>query len=990
MLKTVASGVLAGCLALGCWAADDEFANQDAVGQDLDNVVKDVNETGPTDQSSGKSVVDIGNRLELFIDGFLVDTLSGGAVRRMHHPLPRNIIHTLDQPWEGRTSAYLSIVEDAEAGEIRLYYNATPEGPARQTTGLLVSKDGIHFTRPELNLYDHMGDTRNNLLPISKRFGAAGHNFTPFIDTREDVPPDARYKAIGYLGFSVYASPDGLDWRRLVPRAISGGPFDSQNLAFWDPLRQQYVGYMRAKPEERGRIRDIRTSTSPDALAWTEPQLINYKDDRLEHMYINSIRPYFRAPHIYIGLPNRLVPSRKKVDQHPNPGVSDIVLMSSRDGLLFERWPAAFLRPGPEPEVWTDRNNYPAWGMVQTAPDELSLYWTEHYRHPGMRIRRGTIRVDGFASVGADGERGELLTRPFVFTGDRLIVNYASSANGDLRFELTDTQGEPLPGFSLQDSELLYGNEIEHMVAWQGQYDLSALQGQAARLRVNLHDADLYSIRFADAREWHAKLLHEQEAALKLLADIPGKFGDTTRTPLFNAASDLARLMTAVDLTPEMVAAVAELRRAQTRAAVARRAGDQARQLLDTAMKLRAVEVAFGRVYLGAVKVLEEDLARILRDPAAAVHDLEVLNLRLSGALHDYDQKVSAFVSEAQRCSAQAEELLSEPRVGFGALFQNLIERRHDQLRAVLDDPQATAAVLQTAVTGQREAMARFAELAEYPPVPVHTLPALPTVYEISRDQWSEGLLVNTRVDGDDLVLSGELSLGFAGADDYVVVPAADALKTPLVTVEAWVKIDNPYLQWIPVLHLGRLPGTEEAWTEHAYNLWIDRDVPQFTLGSPDAANLVRTKTGNNLVVGDWQHLAGQYDGRQLRLYINGKLARAVDHDGGIDYTCAEVLRIGGSAGKYSGFEGRIRDVRVWNTVRSEQEIRENMHARLTGTEEGLAGLWIVVPQAGTAEEVYNHVAGGPQGLIKGAAWNERQGYRLGGPINLAGAAVPK
>ena len=71
--------------------------------------------------------------------------------------------------------------------------------------------------------------------------------------------------------------------------------------------------------------------------------------------------------------------------------------------------------PGPEPEVWTERNNYPALGIIQTSPTELSIYWTEHFRHPGIRLRRGTLRLDGFVSVHAGGTEGELLTRPFVF-----------------------------------------------------------------------------------------------------------------------------------------------------------------------------------------------------------------------------------------------------------------------------------------------------------------------------------------------------------------------------------------------------------------------------------------------------------------------------------------------------------------------------------------------------------------------------------------------
>jgi hypothetical protein len=156
----------------------------------------------------------------------------------------------------------------------------------------------------------------------------------------------------------------------------------------------------------RDGVRDVMTCTSEDFRTWTDPVFIEYADSRKEHLYTNGIIPYLRAPHIYLGLPGALrAPSRTKHPEHRTPGVSDAVLMSSRDGLNFQRWEEAFIRPGPEPEVWTDRNIFPAWGMIATAPDELSVYWTEHYRHPTMRLRRGTIRTDGFVSS-ACGRRG--------------------------------------------------------------------------------------------------------------------------------------------------------------------------------------------------------------------------------------------------------------------------------------------------------------------------------------------------------------------------------------------------------------------------------------------------------------------------------------------------------------------------------------------------------------------------------------------------------
>ena len=64
--------------------------------------------------------------------------------------------------------------------------------------------------------------------------------------------------------------------------------------------------------------------------------------------------------------------------------------------------------------------------------------------------------------------------------------------------ELCDPKGNALKGFSLGESEWLYGNEIEHVVHWGESIDVGGLAGQPVRLRIWLRDADLYSFQFAD------------------------------------------------------------------------------------------------------------------------------------------------------------------------------------------------------------------------------------------------------------------------------------------------------------------------------------------------------------------------------------------------------------------------------------------------------------------------------------------------------------
>jgi len=469
---------------------------------DVDDIALSV--TGGGEPGSGgiplaptgkKEVVNVDSRRELFVDGYMVDSLAGAAVRRMHHPQRREVAFPTDAPWEGPTSAYFCVVP--VDGQIRIYFRGSGQEGTHEVTCVAESDDGIHFTRPKLGLFEWQGNKDNSIVWL----GAGTHNFTPFLDPNPAAPPDQRFKALASAGpkasLVAFVSADGYRWRKLREEpVITLGDFDSQNLAFYDPLRKLYVEYHR-----RGRngFRDIMTCTSPDFVNWTEPVYLDYGAAPWEHLYTNAITPYFRAPHIYLGFPNRLMVQRQKIATAPGgAGVNDALLMSSRDMIHFERWPEAFIYPSLDEENWTDRNNYIAWGIAPLNEREIAIYSTDHYRHKTARLVLNTIRTDGFASVYAPMAGGQLLTRPFTFTGKRLEINYATSAAGSLRFALCDEAGEAVPGFTLGDSEVLFGNEIAHTVSWSGGSDVSALAGKTMRLRVNLKDADLFALRFCE------------------------------------------------------------------------------------------------------------------------------------------------------------------------------------------------------------------------------------------------------------------------------------------------------------------------------------------------------------------------------------------------------------------------------------------------------------------------------------------------------------
>lgn len=282
---------------------------------------------------------------------------------------------------------------------------------------------------------------------------------------------------------------------------ITDGAFDSQNLAFWDETRHRYVEFHR---DFRQGYRDIKTCTSTDFTQWTEPVWLTYPGVPAEHLYTNQITPYCRALHIFLGFPKRFVPSHNPTD-HPYGGVSDGVFMTSRDGVTFKRWCEAMIRPGLQKSRWVNRNNMTAWGLVVTksdirpTADELSLYSTEgYYRGPHCQIRRFTYRLDGFVSLHASYQGGEMTTRPLTFAGKTLTINFSTSAAGSIQVELQRASGQAIAGYMLADCPEIVGDEIEQTVIWNQGNDVGHLAGQPVKLRFVMKDADLYALQFRE------------------------------------------------------------------------------------------------------------------------------------------------------------------------------------------------------------------------------------------------------------------------------------------------------------------------------------------------------------------------------------------------------------------------------------------------------------------------------------------------------------
>ena len=446
----------------------------------------------------------------LFLDNSMLGELQN-VERRLHAPQPQEVVLVLNAPWEGRESGYASVME-VEDG-FRLYYRGGGDH-TREVVCVALSDDGINWHKPQMGLHEWEGDTENNIIhkPETPNYVEA-HNFFPLYDPGYDTPHDERWKAVAlyYLRqggearrtLGTWLSPDGFNWRPLSdgPAIDLGGGYDSLNVAFRDPWHDDYAVYSRVP--QKG-YRHIQYTSSDDFRQWGTPVPIEFPEETRTHFYTNGITPVPQliegeAGPWYVGMAMRFIPERQTVLSRDTDGVSDAVLIASRDRLHWD-WVSrsAWIRPGLQETNWGNAhgNMTPVHGILHTDAAEWSVYWMENYGGEAPHIRRGTLRPEGFASLHAGHQTGTATIGPLEAGGKSLLLNASTSAAGTIRVGLTNQDGEPIPGYALEDSQPLWGDGLFLPVSWKDGRTIESEETlPPVMVVIELTDADLFALR---------------------------------------------------------------------------------------------------------------------------------------------------------------------------------------------------------------------------------------------------------------------------------------------------------------------------------------------------------------------------------------------------------------------------------------------------------------------------------------------------------------
>ena len=175
--------------------------------------------------------------------------------------------------------------------------------------------------------------------------------------------------------------------------------------------------------------------------------------------------------------------------------------------------------------------------------------------------------------------------------------------------------------------------------------------------------------------------------------------------------------------------------------------------------------------------------------------------------------------------------------------------------------------------------------------------------------------------------------LAFDGADDYVEVPAAAALDlTGNLTLAAWFFFTGGFTG-----EAGLIQKDGDG-SFGRYGLWVLGDEVDFCVYiAGGSQHCMYAQEG--LTMNAWNHVAGVYDGAEMRLYINGELDSSQNVSGAIS-TSSGSLFIGADPTESRYLAGRLHDVQLWSVARTGAQIAAAMTTPPTGAEAGLVGYW--------------------------------------------------
>lgn len=480
---------------------------------------------------------------QLFVDDFLIaqtdmkrvfrqPAVSGTPLLRPETPLETNHGYcTCACPFNG------GVFYDARDSRFRMWY----EAGWFDGTAYAESRDGLHWQRlQELP----QGDPEGRVLPRTPGWMRDGD--AVWLDP--DAPPEERYKMlVFYRCFEqdyrfyhrkpkhahddprsvppvertlLYRSPDGVHWTQAGETPHTG----DNTTFFYNPFRRKWCFSLRdfSRLDSRVRIRTYYETDdffagarwkAEDPVFWSRTDIFDKPDPELGYytqLYNLDAVAYesvmLGVYSVFMGPPNFVC------ERTGMPKINDLKLAFSRDGFHFDRGDYSnFIASSRQAGRWDYGYLHPANGLCVVHGEELWFYYSAFsgdspsfgtHKYSGGAVGLARLRRDGFAEMVCPAEGAFLLTEPLEYTGEYLFVNADASA-GELRVELQDVQGHPLPGYEACNCLPVQENSTCRRVCWK---DAPVLRDLPPVLRVRFtgKNASLYAFWITDSARGHS------------------------------------------------------------------------------------------------------------------------------------------------------------------------------------------------------------------------------------------------------------------------------------------------------------------------------------------------------------------------------------------------------------------------------------------------------------------------------------------------------
>jgi len=454
------------------------------------------------------------------------------------HPEP---VLKLDAPWDREDDrlSFINVLYDRENRRFMMLYDVIKTikdryWPGGRKTGYAVSKDGIHWEKPILNMVEISGSRENNYI-----FPQMGSRSSTIILDPSDAP-SRRYKMIFqvegmetewaklHMPLNLAFSADGIHWDvpnhvNPVMRGVSDGNWGF----FYDVDRRKYVLLTRRVPNLP---RDISQYESYDLVNWEDKGRVLVPGD--EHdppgmFNFQSMTPFWYDP-FYLGLLNvhYSLPGAEtyEVFHKPPPGYPcdclgkvEIQLAYSRDGQQWSRPDdrSPIIANGEPGSLDAGVVLVPSSNPIVIDGETYIYYVAYTFRHndwsrkeEGDRIgwdarKKAFIMLarmpeDHWVSLDAGAEEGWFLTKPWV-PPHETYVNADIEDGGSIEMELLTPYGEIMQGYSRNDCIPVTVSGKKQVIRWKNSrtpYDFREAYQGGVCAKFYLRKAKIYSYTF--------------------------------------------------------------------------------------------------------------------------------------------------------------------------------------------------------------------------------------------------------------------------------------------------------------------------------------------------------------------------------------------------------------------------------------------------------------------------------------------------------------